>query len=282
MNSIMKKFKSIYIVYVCIGLLSASLVGCQKEEGVQILPERNYVLVWSDEFDGAAGELVDSSNWSYDIGRGVDGWGNQELQFYRDIADNVSLDGEGNLAITARNTPFGGAPFTSGRVKTKDLVSAQYGRIEARVKLPYGPGLWPAFWMLGSNIDNVGWPQCGEIDILEYRGQEPFVTYGSVHGPGYSGGESIGSPYYLSNDRFDKEFHVFAIEWGKNFIEYYVDGIRYQTVTPDDVDGEWVFNQPFYVLFNVAVGGTFVGFPTSGTPWPQTMLVDYIRVYEEQ
>ena len=245
MNSIMKKFKSIYIVYLCIGLLSASLVGCQKEEGVQILPERNYVLVWSDEFDGSAGELVDSSNWSYDIGRGVDGWGNQELQFYRDVADNVSLDGEGNLAITARNTPFGGAPFTSGRVKTKGLVSAQYGRIEARVKLPYGPGMWPAVWMLGSNIDNVGWPQCGEstFGIPRTRALWPMV----VCGPGYSGGESIGSPFSS-----DKEFRNLPLSGVKTLNTMsFVFAIKR---APEDVDGEWVFNQPFRA--NVAVGGT--------------------------
>lgn len=262
-------------------LLLVLLTACEKD-GTQILPERDYKLVWSDEFDGAAGDLPDSSKWSYDIGRGEDGWGNQELQYYTDRSENVSLDGEGNLLIVARNENFGGAPFTSGRIKTKDLFSTKYGRIEASMKLPYGPGLWPAFWMLGTNIDQVSWPQCGEIDIMEYRGQQPTLVYGSVHGPGYSGGASVSAGYNLGNDRFDAAYHIFAIEWGEDYIDYFIDDTRYQSITPEDVPGDWVYNNSFYLLMNVAVGGAFVGFPTIGTPFPQTLYVDYIRVYEEK
>ena len=156
-----------------------------------------------------------------------------------------------------------------------------YGRFEARIQLPWGQGLWPAFWMLGTN-SNV-WPQRGEIDIMENRGSEPTINKGSVHGPGYSGGESVGKDYELTNGRFDNEFHVFGIEWGPNYINYYVDDVLYNQITPDSqgIEGnEWVFNDnPFYILLNVAVGGNFGGPPNASTTFPQTMYVDYVRVY---
>jgi beta-glucanase (GH16 family) len=255
--------------------------ACEKD-GAQNLPNRDYSLVWSDEFDGEFGAGPDSTSWNYDIGTGQDGWGNQELQYYTNSPNNVALDGDGNLAIVARNEPLGSAPFTSGRITTKNLVSVKYGRIEARMKLPFGPGIWPAFWMLGDNIDEVSWPQCGEIDIMELKGQQPSVTYGSVHGPGYSGGFAITERYNLGNERFDADFHVFAIEWGKDYIDYFIDDFLFHRVRPEDVPGEWVYNESFYMILNIAVGGTFVGFPTTGTPFPQTLLVDYVRVYEQQ
>lgn len=257
------------------------LSSCEKD-GTQNLPERKYTLVWSDEFDGMEGDRPDSTVWSYDIGTGDNGWGNQELQYYTNSSDNVALDGNGNLAITARAENLGGSQFTSGRINTKGQIDAKYGRIEASIKLPYGPGIWPAFWMLGSNIDAVNWPQCGEIDIMEFKGQIPTTIYGSVHGPGYSAGSAITAAYNLGNERFDSDFRVYAVEWGEDYIDYFVDDFRYNRITPEDVTGEWVFNESFYMLLNVAVGGTFVGFPTSNTPFPQKMLVDYIRVYEEQ
>ncbi|MDA8980405.1 glycoside hydrolase family 16 protein, partial [Chitinophagales bacterium] len=172
--------------------------------------------------------------------------------------------------------------FTSGRINTKDKFDIQYGRIEASIKLPYGPGIWPAFWMLGNNIDELSWPQCGEIDIVEFKGQIPNTIYGSVHGPGYSAGNAITTPYRLVNERFDTDFRLYAVEWGVDGIDFFVDDYLYAQIDPEDVPGEWVFNQSFFLILNVAVGGGFVGFPTSGTPFPQTMLVDYIRVYEEQ
>lgn len=258
------------------------LLNSCDNDNEQNLPNRDYSLVWSEEFDGEEGARPDSTIWTYDLGTGDDGWGNQELQYYRDDPSNVSLDGAGNLAITAKSESFGGQPFTSGRIKTEDLFDVKFGRIEANMKLPYGPGIWPAFWMLGTNIDEVSWPQCGEIDIMEYRGQQPSLVYGSIHGPGYSAGQSVGEAYNLPNDRFDKEFHIFAIEWGEDYIDFYVDDFLYNSITPEDVPGDWVYNNSFFLIFNVAVGGAFVGFPTSTTPFPQTLLVDYIRVYEEQ
>jgi beta-glucanase (GH16 family) len=258
-------------------LLSAAFFGC-KPDDFQKLEQRNWQLVWSDEFDGAAGESPDPSNWTYDIGTGQDGWGNQELQSYTDSPENVSMDGEGNLVITARQS---GNNFTSARIKTQGLFEQQYGRFEARLKTPYGPGMWPAFWMLGANIDEVSWPQCGEIDIMELRGQEPHIIHGSIHGPGYSGGSPITKEFSLRNARFDTEFHIFAIEWDQDKIDFFVDDFLYQRIVRSDAPGEWVFDQPFFMILNVAVGGNYVGFPTTGTPFPQKMTIDYVRVYRE-
>ncbi|MEN8789290.1 MAG: glycoside hydrolase family 16 protein [Flavobacteriaceae bacterium] len=262
------------------GILFIVVSSCTKDAEVI---NREYQLVWSDEFDGPEGQAPDSEKWTYDIGIGPggDGWGNNELEYYTDRPENVSLDGNGNLVITAREEVFGGRAFTSGRIKTKGLFSQAYGRFEARIKTPFGPGLWPAFWMLGADIDQVGWPQTGEIDMMELRGNEPEVIAGTIHGPGYSGLESIGKDYSLEEGRFDQEFHVFAIEWGENYIDWFVDGVNYQRLTPNDVDGEWVYDDPFFMLLNVAVGGTYVGFPSPDTIWPQMMTVDYVRVYKE-
>jgi len=261
-------------------LASLVLAGCKADEGQQ-LEERSWNLVWSDEFDGEAGESPSSDSWSFDIGTGDNGWGNQEFQYYTDRPENVSMNGDGSLVITALRETFAGAPFTSGRIKTKGLVEQAYGRFEARIKAPYGPGIWPAFWLLGSNIDEVNWPQCGEIDVMEIRGQEPNIMAGSIHGPGYSAGDAITSSYGFEDRRFDTDFYVYAIEWGPDFIDFFVDEVLYQRITPSDADGEWVFDQPFYILLNVAVGGTYVGFPISQTPFPQTMEIDWVRIYEQ-
>ena len=261
-------------------MFAVCFTSCDKDGSSDFL-DREYDLIWSDEFVGQYGDLPDSSKWTYDLGTGNDGWGNSELQTYRDLPDNVSLDGLGNLVITAMDEAFGGSPFTSGRVKTQGLFTAKYGRVEANIKIPFGPGIWPAFWMLGSNIDEVSWPQCGEIDILEARGQAPSIMYGSLHGPGYSAGTAVTEAYNLGNDRFDSDFHIYAIEWGEDYIDFFVDDILYNQVTAEDVAGEWVYNNSFFMVLNVAVGGGFAGFPTTGTPFPQRMLVDYVRVYKE-
>ncbi|MCH8496293.1 MAG: glycoside hydrolase family 16 protein [Balneolales bacterium] len=251
--------------------------GCAGDD-FQKLDERNWQLVWSDEFDGAAGESPDPSKWNFDIGRGQDGWGNQELQSYTDSPDNVALDGEGNLVITAIRS---GNNYTSGRINTQGLFEQAYGRFEARLKTPYGPGLWPAFWLLGSNIESVSWPQSGEIDIMELRGQQPNIIAGSIHGPGYSAGNAISKSFSLQNGRFDSEFHLFAVEWFPDRIDFFVDDFLYQRIRKSDVEGDWVFDHPFFILLNVAVGGTYVGFPIEPTPFPQQLIIDYVRVYRE-
>lgn len=259
----------------CLVVLLA-VSGCNKNKG-QALSEKSWKLVWSDDFIGAAGTAPDNSKWVFDLGGG--GWGNSELQTYTNNSANVKLDGDGKLVITAINAPSG---FTSARIKTKGKFEQTYGRFEARIKTTTGPGIWPAFWMLGSNIDTKSWPQCGEIDILEQKGQQSAINYATVHGPGYSGGSSIGKTYMLPNSRFDLDYHIYAAEWTEGQIDFFVDGFLYHRVTPKDVTGEWVFNQPFFLLLNVAVGGNFVGFPTAATPFPQSMYIDYVKVYQQQ
>jgi beta-glucanase (GH16 family) len=272
----MKKIKALPVTCTLFTALLFLFWSCNDDNAIE---PRSWQLVWEDEFEGPAGQLPDGAKWNLETGRGPnnDGWGNQELQTYTDKPENVSLDGSGNLAITARS----GGTFTSARISTQGLFEQAYGRFEARIKTPYGPGIWPAFWMLGNDIDQVDWPQCGEIDIMELRGQMPGIIHGSLHGPGYSGGSPVTKGFGLENGRFDTDFHVFAVEWGEDFIDFYVDQTLYQRVTPGDVPGEWVYDHPFFIILNVAVGGNYVGFPTAGTPFPQTMYVDYVKVYKE-
>ncbi len=278
----MKTIKLLVFIQLAFSFLIGTFVfsGC-KGDDFQKLEERNWSLVWSDEFNGEEGTSPDSTKWTYDIGTGQNGWGNQELQFYTNRSQNVSMDGEGNLAITAIKELYAGSSFTSARLKTKGLFEQAYGRFEARLKTPYGPGIWPAFWLLGANVETVNWPQCGEIDIMELRGQHPQVINGTIHGPGYSGGNPITGSYGLENDRYDTNFHIFAVEWFPDRIDFFVDDYLYQRIEQNDVPGEWVYDHPFFMILNVAVGGNYVGFPTEQTPFPQKMIVDYIRVYNE-
>lgn len=253
----------------------AVFISCNTDETQTVITKKNLVI--QDEFntDGAP----NSAFWSFDIGTGDNGWGNNELQYYTDRTENCVVE-NGMLKITAKQELFLGAGYTSARILTKGKIEQQYGRIEARIKLPWGKGLWPAFWMVGANSDSVSWPQCGEIDIMEYLGNSPTSVFGSVHGPGYSGNLAISKNYSLNKDRFDTDFHIFGIEWGKNYINYYVDNVLYNQITPEDVSGDWVFNEPFYIILNMAVGGNLPGSPNQDTVFPQEMLVDYVRIYE--
>lgn len=272
----MKRYNS--IINKTVLLLAVAVVAWSCTDEDNVIKDRNWQLVWEDNFEGPAGQLPDAASWNFELGTD---WGNAQLEYTTDRAENASLDGEGNLAITARRESYAGSAFTSARISTKGKFDQAYGRFEARIKMPSGPGIWPAFWLLGSNIDEVSWPQCGEIDIMEYRGQEPQLIHGTLHGPGYSKGESITKSYGLVADRFDKDFHVFAVEWVEEYIDFYVDDFLYQRLRPEDVPGDWVYDHPFYIILNVAVGGNYVGFPTDETPFPTTMLVDYIKVYQE-
>jgi beta-glucanase (GH16 family) len=244
-----------------------------------------WTLTWSDEFDGPAGARVDASRWVTEVGG--HGWGNNELEYYTDRADNASLRGDGVLVIRALRERYQGPDgvtreYTSARLKTQGRFEQTYGRFEARLQVPRGQGIWPAFWMLGADIGTVGWPRCGEIDIMENIGREPAIVHGTLHGPGYSGGDGLSGGYTLpGGDAFADALHVFAVEWEPAIIRFYVDDVLYQTRTPADLrPGQaWAFDHPFFMLLNVAVGGNWPGPPDGSTVFPQAMLVDYVRVY---
>lgn len=258
-------------------LMIPMAISCTTDETQEVAKLNNLVLAEEFNEEGAPNPTL----WTYDIGRGPngDGWGNQELQYYTNRTENIKVE-NGFLLITAKEEPFQGANYTSARIKTEGLFEQQYGRFEARIRLPYGKGLWPAFWLLGNDCDVNTWPLCGEIDIMEYLGDSPSVVFGSMHGPGYSAGNAETKEFTLPNDRFDTGFHIFGIEWGPEYVNYYVDGNLYNQITPEDVPGEWVFDHPFYIILNVAVGGNFPGSPNEETRFPQTMVVDYVRVYQ--
>lgn len=235
-------------------------------------------LVWADEFDQADGSLPDSSKWSYDIGGW--GWGNGESQYYTSRSKNARIE-NGQLLIEMHKENYAGSGYTSARLLTQGKFDFQYGRIEARLKMPEGGnGLWPAFWSLGNNFNSVGWPRCGEIDFMEYISREPYQIFGTIHGPGYEGGASFGKVYTF-NEPVANQYHVFTVEWEENRIKWYVDGEHYHTATPADVSGrEWVFDHPFFLLLNLAIGGSFGGAIDANIPFPQQYWIDYVRVYE--
>lgn len=241
-------------------------------------PTPTWNLVWSDEFDGGAGSPVDGARWGFDTGG--NGWGNNELEFYTNRTDNVRKDGQGHLEIVARAESYGGRPYTSGRINTAGRFTQRYGRLEARIRVPQGKGIWPAFWSLGDNIGSVGWPQCGELDIMEVVG-DFRINHGSAHGPGYSGGNPLTGTYQLPGGSLADDFHTYAIEWEPGEVRWYVDNTMYERRTPADLPPgtAWVYDHPFFLILNVAVGGNWPGSPDGSTRFPQTMTVDYVRVY---
>lgn len=233
----------------------------------------NWNLVWSDEFNGTS---LNRANWTPEIGTGSGGWGNNELQYYTDRAQNVQVTG-GNLVITAQKESYGGMNYTSARIKTQDLKNFTYGKVEARIKLPSGQGLWPAFWMLGSNISSVGWPKSGEIDIMERVNHNPYVN-GTVHWD--AGGHA---EYGRVSGNLDfSQFHVYSIEWDSKYIRWFVDGQQFNEFYIENGTGNTEeFQRPFFLLLNLAVGGNWPGSPNNSTPFPSQMLVDYVRVYQD-
>ncbi|MCU7825452.1 family 16 glycosylhydrolase [Kitasatospora sp. DSM 101779] len=239
---------------------------------------------WSDEFDGPAGRGPDAAKWTLETGGG--GFGNHELEYYTNSTSNAALDGQGHLVITAKkNTDpglgcwYGQCQYTSARMNTARTFTQAYGRFEARIKIPRGQGVWPAFWMLGNDLGTAGWPNSGEIDVMENIGREPNSVHGTIHGPGYSGAGGLGAAYSLPGGKaFADDFHVFAVDWSPNAIVWSVDGTPYETRTPADTHGnKWVFDHPFFVILNLAVGGDWPGSPDGSTAFPQTMVVDYVR-----
>ena len=242
---------------------------------------------FTDEFNGRKSASFDRTKWTAETGGG--GWGNEELQFYTEDTQNVHLDGEGNLEIRAvpleASTDlkcwYGPCRYTSARLITKGKFQFRYGRAEARIKVPEGAGVWPAFWLLGADIDKVGWPSCGEIDVVEFIGREPRAVYGTIHGPGYSGAKGISRSAVLrEGERVPAKFRVFAVEWTENDIRWFLDGNQYTVVNKKDLPfgARWVFDHEYFIILNFAVGGRWPGSPTSATKFPQSMLIDYVRV----
>jgi beta-glucanase (GH16 family) len=272
-----------YRIAFAILLVTPAVAAAQSATAQPTRP--GWILTWNDEFNAPDGSAVDASKWARESGG--NGWGNQELEYYTTRPENAFHQG-GNLVIKAIQEKYTGADgvtrdYTSARLKTLGKFSQKYGRFEARIKIPQGQGMWPAFWMLGDDIATIGWPKCGEIDIMENIGKEPALVHGTIHGPGYSGDKGIGSPFSLpDNARFADDFHVYAVEWEPKAIRFYVDDHLYATRTPAELpkDVKWVYDHPFFMLLNVAVGGSWPGSPDATTQFPQTMLVDYVRVYK--
>jgi uncharacterized protein (TIGR03437 family) len=259
-----------------IAIASAALWAAASAPAQTAPAGTSWKLVWSDEFNGPAGSQPNPAYWTYDLG--TDCCGNDELETYTNAAENAHMDGLGHLDIHVENPSPG--VYTSARLKTEGLYAVQYGRIEARIKIPYGQGMWPAFWMLGNNITTVGWPACGEIDIMENIGSTPATAYGSLHGPD-SYNET--AQYQLASGALADDFHTYAVEWSANQITFYVDGNLYETQANNG--GGWVFNaanNPFFIILNAAVGGDWPGPPDATTQFPQDMLVDYVRVYQAE
>ncbi|WP_369149580.1 lectin [Streptomyces sp. R44] len=249
------------------------------ESGVQ-------ALTFSDEFNAPAGTPVDGSKWNLETGDNVN---NHERQYYTNSTDNAVHDGQGNLVITARRENpgnyscwYGRCEYTSARLNTSGKFTQTYGTFEARMKMSRGQGMWPAFWMLGNDIGSVGWPQSGEIDVMENVGFEPNTVHGTIHGPGYSGSGGIGAGY-TNGAPFADGFHTFRVEWSPDKLVWKVDGVTYQTRTPADLGGrQWVFDHPFFLILNLAVGGYWPGDPDGSTPMPNTLTVDYVRVTNDR
>jgi beta-glucanase (GH16 family) len=247
----------------------------------------HWTLTWSDEFNTLDISTPDPKKWTYDLGG--DGWGNHELESYTARPENAKIVG-GNLVITARQDQYTGAdgitqPYTSARLKTQGLFAQAYGRFEARIKIPRGQGIWPAFWLLGYNIDKVDWPKCGEIDIMENIGREPGINHGSLHGPStaFNTSDLTGTTVLPIGRSLSDDFHLYAIEWEPDVVRFYLDSDNYATFSREQwpAGGHWVFDHPFFIILNVAVGGDWPKNPDATSQFPQQMLVDYVRVYSK-
>lgn len=274
-----RNFLKIIIAFALLSLISPVISAAQVSRGKYL---------FRDEFNKPANTPIDRTKWTAEIGG--DGWGNDELEYYTNSVENAFHDGQGNLVVKAIklapplnfNCWYGPCQYTSARLVSKGKFDRKYGSFEARIKISRGQGMWSAFWMLGSDIDTVGWSQCGEIDVMENIGREPSTVHGTIHGPGYSGANGIGAPFNLpGNPVFADDFHVYRTDWTENKIEFYVDGNLYKTVTPQNLPAgkKWVYEHPFFMILNLAVGGNWGGAPDAATAFPGEMLVDYVRVY---
>jgi len=262
-------------------LASATLIASMFATGLVALSAQDAAqaaVVWNEDFSGASGQGVDTSKWNFDTGGG--GFGNSELEYYNSGTSNVYQDGQGHLVVEARRESgghscwYGTCQWTSGRIQTAGKFTQLYGHVEARIQVPKGAGLWPAFWMLGGGT----WPNGGEIDIMENVGRDPNTVYGTIHGPGYSGGNAVGGTRNIGQP-LGNAYHAFAIDWSPNLIIWTIDGSEYFRAGPGNVRGnQWVYNHGFFIILNLAMGGSFPGSPDGGTPSVSRMLVDYIHV----
>jgi beta-glucanase (GH16 family) len=268
-----------------IPFLSGCCIACDP---IRPHPLPGWTLAWSDEFSGPDGSSPDSKKWTYDLGG--KGWGNNELESYTNRKENARIE-KGNLVITAQKETYTGVDgitrdYTSARLKTQNLFTQTYGRFEARIKIPEGQGIWPAFWMLGQDIPSAGWPKCGEIDIMENIGKEPATIHGSLHGPNSAAPTSDLTNIFTlpAGQKFASDFHLYTVEWEPDTVRFYVDSDLYATFRSSDwaPGGKWVFDHPFFIILNVAVGGDWPGSPDVSTKFPQSMLVDYVRVYTKR
>jgi beta-glucanase (GH16 family) len=244
-------------------------------------PAGGWRMSWSDEFTGAAGTAPDAGKWSHDVGGS--GWGNSELQYNTNSTANAALDGNGHLAITARTDGastfscwYGACRYTSARLLTSGHFAQAYGRISAHIKLPSGQGIWPSFWALGNNFGSTGWPESGQLDVMTNRGNAPATVDGGLVGPGYM----YGPPTTMTGGTFADDYHTFSVDWYPDHISFLVDGQLYGGKYRANAGGGWVFDHPFFLIVNLAVGGTQPGNPDASTTFPQQMLVDWVRVYQ--
>jgi beta-glucanase (GH16 family) len=298
------KLRSVVIAVLSISMMGFGLLAAEATESTRVTtPKVVRKLLWSQEFNSVKGKQVDFKYWRYDQGdgtaNGIPGWGNNEQQYYQPSA--IRTDGKGSMVITATRHPvetpenpsgepteenptfctltYKACPWTSGRVNTSGKVGFKYGRMEARIKMPVGDGTWPAFWMLGANINKVGWPASGEIDIIEGSGGDPFVVSSALHGPNYSGGSAL-TRKILSSKSLSSVFHTYAIEWSPNKIQWLFDGKVFWTITANSVKpSPFPFNQEFYLVMNLAIGGWFVGNIVDPDLQSAKMNIDWIRYY---
>jgi beta-glucanase (GH16 family) len=274
----MSKTKRIMVLIcgIIIIIFSASIVYKNKEARA-VKPQKNWTLVWNDEFNGENGSAVDNLKWIQEIGG--NGWGNNEDQYYTDGTNNCYIQNE-NLVIEAKKEEYEKSKYTSARLKTNGKFDFKYGKVEMKAKLPSGQGIWPAFWMLGSDFETAGWPECGEIDIMENVGKTPKTVNGTAHAPGYSGNMGLGSFLTIEED-LSNAYHIYSIEWAEDKIEWFMDGKKYHSLTPQTIGGnKWAFNKEFFLLLNLAVGGNWPGYPNDTTIFPQKYYIDYVHVYQ--
>lgn len=262
-------------ITIIVSLFFLSCFAREQQSPTTQVDKPEWTLVWSDEFNGVAGSHPDSTKWGYNTGD----YGNGA--YYTTNAQNCFQDGKGNLVIRAIADSVSHPPFsyTSAFIKTKGKFSQKYGRFEARIKFPRGEGIWPGFWLGGDNY--LKWPQCGEVDIAEHRGKNPYTIQASVHGPAEPLGKNSIAYDYI--EPLADDYHIYAVEWDENGFKFYLDNICYHSITSTQLlaSNNWVFDQPYFILFDLFIGGSWAGNPNKDTVFPADMHVDYIRVYQK-